>query len=181
MNEVIKRRLNPKNVKSWGVANLMLIDGGKGQLGAAIKARDELGYNIPMIGLAKKFEELVISKPSSNVSINEQKLKQLKGYKGDESNEYFRIDLPDTSHIVKLLQRVRDESHRFAVSYHSTLKVNRQRKSILDEIPGIGAVTKNKLLRTFGSLRAIKEATELEISEVVGLKNAKNIKSYLNE
>lgn len=181
MNEVIKRRLAAKNVKSWGAANLMLIDGGKGQLGAAIKARDELGFDIPMIGLAKKFEEIVISKNHSNVSIDNQKLKLLKGFITDESNDYFRIDLPDSSHIVKLLQRIRDESHRFAVSYHSTLKVNRQRKSLLDEIPGIGSVTKSKLLKSFGSLKAIKDASESELATVVGQKNANNIKRYLDD
>jgi len=179
MNEVIKRRLSDKNIKAWGTAQLMLIDGGKGQLGAAIKARDELGLHIPMVGLAKKFEEIVVHKTDSNVVINNAMLVKLKGFRTDESDDFVRLDLPDTSHVVKLLQRIRDESHRFAVSYHTVLKTTRQTTSILDEIPGVGPTTKRKLLRAFGSLKGVQAATLAELADVVGKKTAIKIKPYL--
>lgn len=179
MNEVIKRRLSEKNVKAWGTAQLMLIDGGKGQLGAAIAARDQLGLHIPMVGLAKKFEEIVVHKTNSNVTINDEVLTKLKGFRTDESDDFVRLDLPDTSHVVKLLQRIRDESHRFAVSYHTVLKTSRQTTSILDEIPGIGPTTKRKLLRSFGSLKGVQAASQAELAIIVGDKTASKIKPYL--
>ena len=179
MNEVIKRRLSEKNIKAWGLPNIMLIDGGKGQLGAAIKARDELGISMPMIGLAKKFEEIVVHKEHSSVTINDETLKKLKGFRTDESDDFVRLDLPDTSHVVKLLQRIRDESHRFAVSYHSVLKTNRQTASVLDEIPGVGPTTKRTLIKAFGSVRGVQSATESDIASVIGPKKASIIYKYL--
>lgn len=178
MNEVIKRRLSEKNTKAWGLPQLMLIDGGKGQLGAAIKARDELGITMPMIGLAKKFEEIVVHKEQSGVTINDDMLRKLKGFRTDESDDFVRLDLPDTSNIVKLLQRIRDESHRFAVSYHTVLKTSRQTVSVLDEIPGVGPATKKALLRAFGSVRSLQTAPESEIAKVVGEKKAAHIYKY---
>jgi len=178
MNEVIKRRLSEKNTKAWGLPQLMLIDGGKGQLGAAIKARDELGITMPMIGLAKKFEEIVVHKEQSGVTINDDVLRKLKGFRTDESDDFVRLDLPDTSNIVKLLQRIRDESHRFAVSYHTVLKTSRQTTSVLDEIPGVGPATKKALLRAFGSLRGVQAASESEIAKVIGPKKAAHIYKY---
>lgn len=101
MNEVIARRFSDKNIKSWGLPDLVLIDGGKGQLDAALQARDKLGQNnIPFIGLAKK-DEQIITKSGDGFNI---------------------INLPKSTHIIKLLQRIRDESHRFAVSYHTVLR-----------------------------------------------------------
>lgn len=179
MNEVIKRRLSEKNIKAWGLPQLMLIDGGKGQLGAAIAARDELGVKMPMVGLAKKFEEIVVNKDLSQVFINDNVLTKLKGFRTDESDDFVRLDLPDTSNIVKLLQRIRDESHRFAVSYHSVLKSSRQTASLLDDIPGIGPATKRKLIRTFGSLKQVQSATKADIAAVVGSKKAESIYPYI--
>lgn len=179
MNEVVKRRLGEKNIQAWGVPQIMLIDGGKGQLGAAIAARDELGLKIPMIGLAKKFEEIVVHKEKSNVVINNDTLLRLKGFRADETDDFVRLDLPDTSNLVKLLQRIRDESHRFAVSYHTVLKTSRQTTSVLDEIPGVGPATKRKLLRKFGSLKGVQAASGTEIAAVVGDSIAKKIKLYL--
>jgi len=179
MNEVIKRRLSDKNIKSWGKPNLFLIDGGKGQLGAAIQARNELGYKIPMIGLAKKHEEIVVHKTESFVQINDNILRKLKGFRTDESDDYVRLDLPDTNNLVKLLQRIRDESHRFAVSYHSVLKTKRQTKSLLDDIPGVGPLTKKKLLKTFGSAKGISNASLNEIEAVIGKKKASTLHSFI--
>jgi excinuclease ABC subunit C len=78
------------------------------------------------------------------------------------------------------LQRIRDESHRFAVTYHSTLKLKRQTSSILDEVPGIGPATRKKLIRKFGSARGVKEASETELAEVVGTKRAQLLAKYLS-
>ena len=179
MNEVIKRRLSDKNIKAWGKPNLILIDGGKGQLGSAISARNVLGFKIPMIGLAKKHEEIVIHKTESLVNINNNVLIKLKGFKTDESDDFVRLDLPDTNNLVKLLQRIRDESHRFAVSYHSVLKTKRQTNSILDDIPGVGPATKKKLLKNFGSKKGIASANLKDIEKVIGKKKASTLHTFL--
>jgi len=180
MNEVITRRLGQKNVKSWGLPKLFLIDGGKGQLSAAIKARDAAGFNTPMIGLAKREEEIVVSVSGSNV-LNEglrDRAVKLKG-RVIENDDFVLVNLPDTGDIVKLLQRIRDESHRFAVSYHSTLKRNRQTSSWLDEVPSIGPTTKKKLLKTFGSARGVLQARKIELEELLGESKATILRQYI--
>jgi excinuclease ABC subunit C len=180
MNETIKRRLSEKNRKAWGLPNLVLIDGGKGQLDAAIKARNETEQRtLAFIGLAKREEQVVIHKTESNVSLNAEVVQKLGGYT-TASDDYLLVNLPHNTNVVKLLQRIRDESHRFAVSYHSVLKVKRQTASLLDEIPGVGPATRRKLLRVFGSVSGITAATELELSAVVGSVKAKVIKKYTN-
>ena len=97
----------------------------------------------------------------------------------DISDDFILVNLPHSTNLVKLLQRIRDESHRFAVSYHSMLKVKRQTASRLDEVPGIGPVTRKKLLKTFGSVRGVSEATEDDLASVLGSKKAKVLKGYL--
>lgn len=179
MNEVINRRLRKNNQKAWQLPDIFLIDGGKGQLTAALAARDEHGVTTPMVGLAKKFEEIVIHKERSNVELQQNVLTELKGYISEETDEFIIVSLPHTAHLIKLLQRIRDESHRFAVSYHSTLKVARQTKSVLEEIPGLGVITKKKLLRAFGSVRGVSAATEKEISAIIGPALAHKVYSYL--
>jgi excinuclease ABC subunit C len=178
MHETIKRRLSDKNKKAWGLPSLVLIDGGKGQLDAAIQARDEQGSStIPFIGLAKREEQIVIHTTKSNVSLDEKVLHTLGGFKS-ESNDYVLINIPHNTNLIKLLQRVRDESHRFAVSYHSVLKTKRQTASHLDNIPGIGPATKKKLLKQFGSVRGIIEAPHQELEKTLGSKKANLVKSY---
>lgn len=185
MNEAVTRRLGQKNVKSWGLPNLFLIDGGKGQLGAAIQARDtaqgQSPYsNIPMIGLAKREEQIVVERQKSNAKIEglEKYAIKLGGYI-TESDDFILINLPHSTDIIKLLQRIRDESHRFAVSYHSTLKQNRQTTSWLDEVPGIGPLTKKKLIRTFGSSRGVTQAREYELVKVLGKKKTEILRQYI--
>ncbi|HSX32159.1 MAG TPA: excinuclease ABC subunit UvrC [Candidatus Saccharimonadales bacterium] len=179
MNETLKRRLSEKNRKAWGAPSLVLIDGGKGQLDAAINARDESGCNtIPFVGLAKREEQIVIDKLRSNVTLQTDILHKLGGYV-KESEDFILVNVPHNTNVIKLLQRIRDESHRFAVSYHSVLKEKRTTTSLLDDIPGIGPATRKKLLRQFGSMRGVKAATEVEIAAVVGPKLAKTLKSYL--
>jgi excinuclease ABC subunit C len=180
MHETIARRLSLTNRKAWGMPNLVIIDGGKGQLGAAIKARDEMGCpELPFISLAKREEQIVLSREKSNVVLNLETLHKLGGYV-TESDEYLLINIPHNTNLVKLLQRIRDESHRFAVSYHSTLKTKRQTSSLLDDIPGVGLTTRKKLIKSFGSKRAVGEASELELSAVVGSARAKVIFNYLH-
>ncbi|HEV7454696.1 MAG TPA: UvrB/UvrC motif-containing protein, partial [Candidatus Saccharimonadales bacterium] len=169
MNETIKRRLSDKNRKAWGLPSLILIDGGKGQLDAAIHARNELGCpQLPFIGLAKREEQIVIQKGKSNVELNMAALHKLGGY-ATESEDFILVNVPHSTNVIKLLQRIRDESHRFAVSYHSVLKGKRQMTSILDDIAGVGPATRKKLMRKFGSLRGIKEAPETDLAAVVGV------------
>jgi excinuclease ABC subunit C len=184
MAETIKRRLRDENVKKWGIGDLMLIDGGRGQLSAAIAARDECGKNIPMFGLAKRQEEIIIHKSKSIENIDPQKIlataQKMKAYI-TESGEFINIELPKDSHAVKLLQRIRDESHRFAVSYHSTLKRGRQTSSVLDEIPGIGPLTRKKLIRHFGSAKAAINAETVQLQELLGQKKGTQIAGYFSK
>lgn len=179
INETITRRLSDKNLKSWGKPDLILIDGGKGQLDAALSARDSREVDIPFIGLAKRDEQIVIDSVRSNVVLNEAKLKEMDGFKTASAN-FILVNLPKSSHIVKLLQRVRDESHRFAVSYHTVLKRQKQTASLLDDIPGIGPVTKKKLLKAFGSLKGISGATDEELEILVGEKLKTKIRLYID-
>lgn len=179
MNETIMRRLSEKNIKSWGMPDLMLIDGGKGQLDAALEARERRNYPfIPFIGIAKKQEQIVIHHAKSGVTLNKEKLKELEGYQ-TITDEFTLINLPHASHIIKLLQRIRDESHRFAVSYHTVLKRQKQTASSLEEIPGIGPTTRRKLIRTFGSLRAVQAASSEELEAAVGKSKAQVLRQYL--
>jgi excinuclease ABC subunit C len=216
MHETLSRRLSEKNVKAWGLPNLVLIDGGKGQLDAAIRARDEAGYSkIPFIGLAKREEQIVIqkshekagelagaimvaeggsveslaatafkapdrrkAKSDSNVELNKEVLQKLGGF-ATESDDFILTNVPHSTNLVKLLQRIRDESHRFAVSYHSVLKVKRQTASMLDDIPTIGPATRKKLLKTFGSMRGVMQARDIELEKLLGDKKATILKQYL--
>lgn len=178
MNETIKRRLSKRHVDSWRKPDLVLIDGGKGQVDAAIKARDEAGQVVPFIGLAKREEQIVVDNSRSLVNINQVEINKLGGFL-TESENFTTIDLPKNTNVIKLLQRIRDESHRFAVSYHSTLKRGRITSSELDEIPGIGPVTKKKLLKIFGSLAGIKAAKQSELAKVVGNQKSKVLVQYL--
>lgn len=181
MAETIHRRLREENRKKWGVGDLMLIDGGRGQLSAALQARDDCGLNIPMVGLAKKQEEIVIHKNRSLGSISAEQIieraRKLSAYVS-ESDDFINIELPKDTNAVKLLQRIRDESHRFAVSYHSTLKRGRQTASILDEVPGVGPLTRKKLIRHFGSARAVLAADAQSLQELLGPQKGKQLSAY---
>ena len=157
MKEVIKRRYTKVLERGWELPDLILVDGGKGQLNAAVDVLENLSINnLPIIGLAKKFEEIFLP------------------------GEKEPIILPKTSPVLKLFQRVRDEAHRFAVKLHKKQREKRMRGSILDNIKGIGPATRNKLLKHFGSVEGIKRASYDEIVRVVGSKIAeilvKNLK-----
>jgi excinuclease ABC subunit C len=131
---------------SWdAVPGLVVIDGGKGQLGAALDVMRNYGLgDIPICGLAKREEEVFMQ------DVDEP------------------IILPRDSQALYLLQRVRDEAHRFAITYHRTLRGKAVRGSVLDTIPGIGPKRKRALLKKFGSVRALQEASVDEIASTVG-------------
>lgn len=203
MYETIFRRLSAKNIKAWGTPNLLLIDGGKGQLEAAIKAIEAQSLNIPVISIAKREEELIIHANRSNIDVGyiESIRKEPKSdVFVERSNDFYVVNLhPDqrnaSSHsknlqgstfskysdLTKLFQRIRDESHRFAVSYHTVLKRQKQTASVLEEIPGIGPATRRTLIKKFGSLRAVESADEADIATVIGAKKAQVLKKYLNK
>ena len=178
MNETIGRRLSDKNIKAWGLPNLFLIDGGKGQLDAATKARDERGIATPMVGLAKREEQIVIHHTKSSVALNKKKLEDLGGHYMS-SDVFTLVNLPHETHIIKLLQRIRDESHRFAVSYHTSLKRSGQTKSMLDDIPGVGPVLRKRLIKKFGSTRGVESASLEDLQGLLGEKRGQQIFAYL--
>lgn len=180
MYEVVSRRVSQKNIKQWGLPDLFLIDGGKGQLAAAQRALMEKNIERPSIGLAKQHEQIVISHESL-LAKQEGIRKRTRKLKGTltTSDEFMLVNLPLDSHAVKLLQRIRDESHRFALSYHSTLKVRRQTASWLDEVPSIGPATKKKLIRTFGSARGVLHARDAELSLLIGEKKTALLRTYI--
>lgn len=179
MNETIYRRFSSSHINGWGAPDLVLIDGGKGQLDAAIKARDQREFSdVPFIGLAKREEQIVIDINRSEVVLNHDCMRRLKGH-AVMSDNFILVTLPKSSNVVKLLQRVRDESHRFAVSYHSTLKTKRVTVSLLEEIPGIGPVTRKKLIKKYGSLKNLATIKESELIQIVGPKKARDIRDLL--
>ncbi|UCC20895.1 MAG: excinuclease ABC subunit UvrC [Promethearchaeota archaeon] len=156
MKELLKRRYNMLLKRNLELPDLILIDGGKGQLNAGISVLQDLGLNIPIIGLAKKYEEIYIP------------------------NKKEPLILAKNSPLLKLFQRVRDEAHRFAVRLHKKQRTQRITGSLLDGIDGVGPVTRNKLLNHFGSIDNIKKSTLEEISKIVGEKLAKKILEELN-
>lgn len=197
--ETVYRRLSPKNIASWGVPDLLLVDGGKGQLKAAIKAQKERGTHFSIISIAKREEEIIVHQADSFVDVSNVQAALPKGVIIRSDGEFLVINLhvgqrnlgshaknlrgetsfsPYTD-VTKLFQRIRDESHRFAIGYHSTLKRLRQTASSLDDIPGVGQATRRKLLKAFGSLRAVKQAEEQAVAEVVGPRLARTIKRVL--
>ena len=168
MNETMRRRFSGKH-RDWPTPDLLLIDGGKGQLGAALDALDEAGMTIPAIGLAKRDEQIVIHSSRSHVILNTGALAG-SGFGIETSDDFVLVTLPKSDHIVKLLQRIRNESHRFAVSYHSTLKRKGATKSLLDDIPGVGPATRKKLITSFGSGQGVKTVSEAQLAAVIGAK-----------
>ncbi len=136
----------PGEGSPWdAVPDLVIIDGGKGQLGAALDLLRDLGLgSIPVCGLAKREEEIYVA----------------------DLDEPIR--LPRNSEALYLVQRVRDEAHRFAVTYHRSLRGRSQTRSALDSIPGVGPKRKRALLRRFGTVRGVRDASVDEIAATVG-------------
>lgn len=198
MHEVITRRLrayldgDPKFSK---LPDLIMIDGGKGQLSAALKARDDLGLSIPMVGLAKKME--LIYKPLEGSQADPSHLPRAKDADEEKGRDwvyhyekgskrayaYQEIELPLQSYGLTLLRRLRDEAHRFAVSFHRKVRDKRMQGSAIEEIPGIGPRRKRLLLRTFGSIEGIRRATIEEIGSVPTMTRrlAEQVKEFLTD
>ncbi len=163
LQEVLKRRF--KHIKdkaatpdTWSIMpDLVLIDGGKGQLNAARSVICETGSTVPIASLAKENEEIFLPQRSRPVT------------------------LPRSSPGLQLLQRLRDEAHRFAISYHTSVRKRAAFSSVLDNIPGIGPKRKRTLLKRFGSVSGIKEASLDELAATAGVSQdqAKRIKEYL--
>ncbi len=180
MAEALSRRLSKTNQAKWPLPNLFLIDGGKGQLAAAFKILVDYGLsNQGVVGLAKREEEIIFYNKSAAVPDLDY-IKSVDGYV-QAGDEFVSVSLPHSAPAVKLLQRIRDESHRFAVSYHTSLKRTRQTTSILDGIPGVGPTTKKKLIRTFGSAGAVANAPLADLQTVLGPKIGQTVHKYLSQ
>jgi excinuclease ABC subunit C len=140
--------------------DLVIVDGGKGQLSSACKELQRLGLSeLPIIGLAKEFEE--IYRPAHPLPLR----------------------LPESSGALRLLQRIRDEAHRFANGFHQLLMKRRIAESLLDDCPGVSQTRKQVLLKKFGSVARIKRATPEQIAELAGIgpRLAQQIHEYLQE
>jgi excinuclease ABC subunit C len=130
----------------WQLPDLVVIDGGKGQLSAAKKTLDELGYHdLAVVGLAKEREEIFLPERDEPVL------------------------LPTTSPALYLMQRLRDEAHRFAITYHRSMRARAATRSAFDEIPGVGPKRRAALLRVFGSARQVREAPVEQVAAVSGI------------
>lgn len=153
MQEAIRRRyrraLDAEQTEAWQtMPDLIIVDGGKGQLSAALSALQELGLNLPIAALAKEHEELFLpDRPDAVV-------------------------LPRDSQALFLVQRIRDEAHRFAVTFHRKRRAKTSIRSVLDEIPGVGPRRRRELLRRFGSVEGIRQASVEELAGVKGIGRA---------
>ena len=161
----VSRRASPARDDSGGsgaplvrLPDLIIVDGGKGQLSSACRELQRLGlHDLPIIGLAKEFEE--IYRPGRALPLR----------------------LPEDSGALRLLQRIRDEAHRFANTYHQLLMKRRVAESILDDCPGVSQNRKNLLLRKFGSVTRLRKASVEEIAstEGIGQKLAEEVQRFL--
>ncbi|WP_313375599.1 excinuclease ABC subunit UvrC [Chishuiella sp.] len=158
MEEVIERRYTRVLAEGEPLPQLILIDGGKGQLSSALKSIDRLGLRgkVSVIGIAKRLEEI---------------------YYPDDP---YPLYLDKNSETLKVLQHVRDESHRFGITRHRNRRSKNAYNSVLEEIEGIGPQTIKELLTKFKSVEKIKNASLLELTDVIGKSKAKKIKDYFS-
>ena len=155
MQEVIRRKYTRALENKDDLPNLIMVDGGKGQLSSAVEVLNNLGLkHIPVIGLAKRLEEVFFPQKSEAESI------------------------PKTSSGLKLLQQIRDEAHRFAITFHRKRRSKRTFTTELTDIPGIGASTAQKLIKEIGSVNSIKKVAIETLTAVVGIKKAELIIKY---
>ncbi|MCL5020712.1 MAG: helix-hairpin-helix domain-containing protein, partial [Bacteroidetes bacterium] len=155
MAEVIERRYTRVMREGAQLPDLVVVDGGKGQLSAAVETLHSIDLpNQPIVGLAKRLEEIFVPGESESIL------------------------LPRTSSALKLLQHIRDEAHRFAITFHRSLREKRVISTQLTDIEGVGQAKATRLLREFGSVKGIKEASAEQLASVVGTKAAANIKEF---
>jgi excinuclease ABC subunit C len=159
MKEVVYRRYKRLLDEGAGLPQLVIIDGGKGQLHAALESVNELKLNgkMTLIGLAKQEEEIFFA--------------------GDRES----LKLPYDGSSLKLIRRIRDEVHRFGISFHRNKRSRGTFKNELEQIPGIGRQTADQLLKTFRSVKQVKAATEEALSAVVGNAKARLIRSFFSD
>ena len=158
MREVIRRRYSRVVEEQLPLPDLIMVDGGKGQLSSACEVLNELSLQSqPIISLAKRLEEVYVPDKSDPVPI------------------------PKTSSALRLLQQIRDEAHRFAITFHRSLRDKRTLQTELDLIEGIGKKRARELLEAFGSVQGVKFATETQLAEIVGEKVAAKIREYFEE
>ncbi|MBN1279758.1 MAG: excinuclease ABC subunit C [Chlorobiaceae bacterium] len=157
MEEVISRRYSGSLAGELPMPDLVVVDGGKGQVNSAYAVLSTLGLSIPVIGLAKRLEEIFLP------------------HTGDPYN------LPKTSPALRLLQQLRDEAHRFAITYHRKVRSERTLQTELTSIPGIGEKTAMKLLGMFGSVERVAEAGFDELATAAGVAAAKKIHAFYHE
>jgi excinuclease ABC subunit C len=158
MKEVVERRYSRMIQEQTPLPDLIVVDGGKGQLSSAVEVLQKLGItNTPIIGLAKRLEEVYLPHQSDPVQ------------------------MPKTSTGLRLLQQIRDEAHRFAITFHRQLRSKRILQTELDLIKGIGKKRAQELLEAFGSVQGVKFATEDQLAEIVGDKVSAKIKEYFGE
>ena len=157
MREVVRRRYTRVLEEKHPLPDLIVIDGGKGQLSSAVEVLRELGLaSQPVIGLAKRLEEVFV--PGDSVPLN----------------------IPKTSPGLALLQRVRDEAHRFAVTYHRARRSKATLQTELEEIDGVGTARARDLLEKLGSVRAVEQASLEDIAAVVGWSAARNVHVFFH-
>ena len=159
MKQVISRRYKRVIDENLSFPDLIIIDGGKGQLSSACEALKELNiYNkTNIIGLAKKLEEVYFPNDSMPILLNKK------------------------SYYLKLLQQIRNEAHRFAINYHKDLRSKNFLKSGIESIRGIGEKTRLKLINKFGSIAGIKKANKKDLEDTIGQKKTADILRYLEE
>lgn len=160
MKEVVKRRYQRAIEEEASLPDLVITDGGKGQMESVRQALEEIGVNIPIAGLAKdrkhRTSELLFGFPPQT------------------------IGLKQGTPLFRLLEQIQDEVHRFAITFHRDKRSKRQVASALDEIKGIGEKTKSLLLKEFKSVKRIREASEAELTAVIGEAKTKVISDYFN-
>jgi excinuclease ABC subunit C len=166
MHDTIRRRFaraaKEKDGDAWPTPDLIVIDGGKGQLNAARAALSDLGQlQIPVIALAKEKRE--------STGDGSMRVKPEEVFVPERADP---IPLAPGGPAYHLLQRVRDEAHRFAVTYHQKLRSKRAVRSVLDEVEGVGPARKRALLRKFGSVKAMREASADDLAAVAGVGSA---------
>lgn len=156
MREVVHRRYRRLLEEGESLPQLIIIDGGKGQLSAAVESLKTLGIleKVTIVGIAKRLEEIYFPGDSVPLYINKK------------------------SESLKIIQQARDEAHRFAITFHRNKRSQNFTGSELTKIPGIGEKTAQKLLAHFGSVKRVKEARASQLAEVAGLNVAKKVKTY---
>ncbi|TDE16277.1 excinuclease ABC subunit UvrC [Dyadobacter psychrotolerans] len=158
MNEVVGRRYLRLIAEDQPLPDLIVVDGGKGQLSAACDALKGLGIygQVPIIGIAKRLEEIYFPEDSLPLYIDKK------------------------SESLKLIQQIRDEAHRFAITFHRDKRSKGSLVSELEGVDGVGKVTATKLLKHFGSVRAIRESSLETLTSLIGLDRAKKVRAYFD-